>query len=116
MFWVNFQLFSNQPGSIHIYMSENPKCLTYMRHLGFSEKPARLSIQYLHTSYLSHSLHVRHVEKNLSCGEISDFYTWQMGRNLINVAEFRISPHDRCGELWNLDNCGEIYYFSTWQM
>ena len=52
-----------------------------------------------HTSYLSQSSHVRHVEKNLSCGEISDFYTWQMGRNLINVAEFQISPHDRCGEL-----------------
>ena len=30
-----------------------------------------------HTSYLSQSSHVRHVEKNLSCGEISDFYTWQ---------------------------------------
>ena len=52
-----------------------------------------------HTSYLSHSSHVRHVEKNLSCGEISDFYTWQMGRNLKNVAEFQISSHDRCGEL-----------------
>ena len=51
-----------------------------------------------------------------TCGEISDFYTWQMGRNLKNVAEFQISSHDRCGELWNLDNCGEIYYFSTWQM
>ena len=52
-----------------------------------------------HTSYLSHSSHVRHVEKNLSCGEISDFYTWQMGRNLINLAKFQISPRDRCGEL-----------------
>ena len=52
-----------------------------------------------HTSYLSQSLHVRHVETNLSCGEISDFYTWQMGRNLKNVAEFQISSHDRCGEL-----------------
>ena len=27
----------------------------------------------VHTSYLSQSSHVRHVEKNLSCGEISDF-------------------------------------------
>ena len=52
-----------------------------------------------HTSYLSHSSHVRHVEKNLSRGEISEFYTWQMGRNLKNVAEFQISSHDRCGEL-----------------
>ena len=43
-----------------------------------------------HTSYLSRSSHVRHVEKNLSCGEISDIYTWPMGRNLINVAEFQI--------------------------
>ena len=51
-----------------------------------------------HTSYLSQSSHVRHVEKNLSCGEISDFYTWQMGRNLKNVAEFQISSHDRSGE------------------
>ena len=52
-----------------------------------------------HTSYLSQISHVRHVEKNLPCGEISDFYTWQMGRNLKNVAEFQISSHDRCGEL-----------------
>ena len=52
-----------------------------------------------HTSYLSQSSHVRHVEKNLSCGEISDLYTWRMGRNLKNVAEFQISPHERCGEL-----------------
>ena len=37
--------------------------------------------------------------KNLSSGEISDVYTWQMGRNLKNVAEFQISPHERCGEL-----------------
>ena len=52
-----------------------------------------------HTSYLSHSSHVRHVEKNLSGGEISDFYTWQMGRNLKNVEEFQIPPHERCGKL-----------------
>ena len=53
----------------------------------------------IHTSYLSQSSHVRHVEKNLSCGEISDFYTRQRARNLKNVAEFQISPHERCGQL-----------------
>ena len=60
-----------------------------------------LDVQMLDVPVLAvcESSHVRHVEKNLSCGEISDFYTWQMGRNLKNVAEFQISSHDRCGEL-----------------
>ena len=52
-----------------------------------------------HISYLSQSSHVRHVENNLSCGEISDIYRWQMGRNLTNEAKFQISIHERCGEL-----------------
>ena len=35
-----------------------------------------------HTSYLSHISHIRDVEKNLSCGEISDLYAREMWRNL----------------------------------
>ena len=84
-----------------------------------------------HTSYLSHSSHVRHVEKNLSCGEISDFYTWQMGRNLKNVEEFQIpdvenckiltivekfliSPHDICEKLKFTLFCCKISWLAVY--
>ena len=50
---------------------------------------------YLHTWYLSHISHIRYVEKNLSCGEISDLYA---------------------REIWNFSTCGVISNFFTWQM
>ena len=37
---------------------------------------------FLHTWYLSQLSQIRYVEKNLSCGEISNLYAWQMWRNL----------------------------------
>ena len=49
----------------------------------------------MHTSYLSHISHIRYVEINLSCGEISDLYA---------------------REIWNFSTCGVISNFSTWQM
>ena len=62
-----------------------------------------------HTWYLSHISHLGYVEKNLSCGEISDFYTWQMWRHLkfnhiCHVEIFQISPHNKCEEIWNVEN------------
>ena len=101
----------------------------------------------LQTWYLSQVPRVVSVgEKNLACGEISNFYTFVMWRNLKffpnhHVETIKISPHNRCGEIWNISAfvmwrklrflhichvekseislhlpCGENSDFSTWQM
>ena len=61
--------------------------------------------------------------KNMSCGEISDFFTSAVWRNLKllhihHVEKLQISPHDRCGEsnLFPQDGCEAISHFSTWQI
>ena len=68
-----------------------------------------------HTSYLSQISQMRYVEKNLSCGEISDLYAREMWRNLkflhmcsnfkllqmTDVEKFEVSPQLAC--VW----CGE---------
>ena len=43
-----------------------------------------------------------YVEKNLSCVEISDFYAWQMWRNLkfLLICHVKISPRDKCEEIY----------------
>ena len=64
---------------------------------------------------------IRYVEKNLSCGEISNLYAWQMWRNLkfihmwsnlkflhmTDVEKSEVSPHLAC--VW----CGECLYIYT---
>ena len=64
----------------------------------------------VHTSYLSHISHIRFVEKNLSCGEISDLHAQEIWRNLkflhmwsnfkflhmTDVKKFEVSPHLAC--------------------
>ena len=63
-----------------------------------------------HTSYLSQISQMRYVEKNLSCGEISDLYALEMWRNLkflymwsnfkflhmTDVEKFEVSPGLAC--------------------
>ena len=62
---------------LHTAKTENPDSpQTYPSTSGCSEYH---SFSPKHTSYLSQSSHVRHVEKNLSCGEISDFYNGKWG-------------------------------------
>ena len=77
--------------------------------------------RHLHTWYLSQVSQVRYVEKNLSCGEISNLYAWQMWRNLkflhmwsnlkflhmTDVEKSEVSPHLAC--VW----CGECLYIYT---
>ena len=74
-----------------------------------------------HTWYLSQISQIRYVEKNLSCGEISNLYAWQMWRNLTflhllsnlknfhmtDVEKSEVSPHLAC--IW----CGECLYICT---
>ena len=74
-----------------------------------------------HTWYLSQISQMRYVEKNLSCGEISNLYAWQMWRNLTflhllsnlknfhmtDVEKSEVSPHLAC--IW----CGECLYICT---
>ena len=40
--------------------------------------------------------------KNLSCGEISNFFTWQITEISPHVESFESSPHDICGAIWNI--------------
>ena len=72
----------------------------------------------MHSSYLSHISHMRYVEKNLSCGEIPDFYAGKMWRDLKFLHMwriFKISSHYQCREvsnfstsdmcvMWRMDN------------
>ena len=74
-----------------------------------------------HTWYLSQISQIRYVEKNLSCGEISNLYASQMWRNMTflhllsnlknfhmtDVEKSEVSPHLAC--IW----CGECLYICT---
>ena len=65
-----------------------------------------------HTWYLSPSSPICRWRKNRSCGEISDFNTW----NFSTWRGISVFPHNRCGEMWNFAKFGGISHFSTWQM
>ena len=87
-------------------------------------KQANTKIQDTNIHDICHRYHRSYLwRKNLSCGEISDFSTSVMWRNLKllhihHVEKNQIYPHDRCGqsELSPHDGCGAIPHFSTWQM
>ena len=93
-------------------------------NLKSNESCAKQSITLLtqiHTWYLSQISQIRYVEKNLSCGEISNLYAWQMWKNLTflhllsnlknfhmtDVEKSEVSPHLAC--IW----CGECLYICT---
>ena len=45
---------------------------------------------------------MRYVEKSLSCGDISDFYTLtdvEKPDISLHVEKFQISPHRQCGDI-----------------
>ena len=50
--------------------------------------------------------------RNLPCGEISDFNSW----NFSTWRGISVFPHNRCGEMWIFAKFGEISHFSTGQM
>jgi len=65
-----------------------------------------------HTSYLSPRSPTCRWRRNLTCGEISDFNTW----NFSTWRGISVFPHNRCGEMWIFAKFGEISHFSTGQM
>ena len=67
----------------------------------------------LHTSYLSPISPIYRWRKNQSCGELSDFNTWQMWRisTCRGISDF---PHNRCGEIWSFAKLGGNSNFSKW--
>ena len=65
-----------------------------------------------HTSYLSPRSPTCRWRRNLPCGEISDFNTW----NFSTWRGISVFPHNRCGEMWIFAKFGEISHFSTGQM
>ena len=67
---------------------------------------------HLHTWYLSPRSPTCRWRRNLPCGEISDFNTW----NFSTWRGISVFPHNRCGEMWIFAKFGEISHFSTGQM
>ena len=65
-----------------------------------------------HTWYLSPRSPTCRWRRNLPCGEISDFNTW----NFSTWRGISVFPHNRCGEMWIFAKFGEISHFSTGQM
>ena len=82
------------------------------------EAPSMAKNEYLgiaccgHTSYLSPPSPTCRWRRNLPCGEISDFNTW----NFSTWRGISVFPHNRCGEMWIFAKFGEISHFSTGQM
>ena len=66
----------------------------------------------MHTWYLSPQSPTCRWRRNLPCGEISDFNTW----NFSTWRGISVFPHNRCGEMWIFAKFGEISHFSTGQM
>ena len=67
-----------------------------------------------YTSYLSLISLILLLEKKLSCGEISAFHVWQLWGNqnifhMQHVKKFQMSPHDRCGEIWNFPHMACVW-------
>ena len=103
--WPRFTIFSlsflfDQFSSIYLHFLRFLPCIFFACFSPYF-------VCFSHTSYLSQISHIRYVEINLSCGEISDLYAREMWRNLkflhmwsnfkflhmTDAEKFEVSPH-----------------------
>ena len=104
--WRNFRFLH----TCHAYKFEISPHDNFFLHGYIRGIRDKYQVCMLHTSYLSHISHIRYVEINLSCGEISDLYAREMWRNLkflhmwsnfkflhmTDVEKFEVSPQLAC--------------------